>query len=99
LAAIWFIASPFGEYEPWRKVVFNLLLVIKLVLAYQLIRRNQLGVAMAFLLFSNLVLSQTYVTRALYPDAWWQGWLAVLVIGLVSCWLVRHWYKHAGVKL
>src|SRR5690606_26116681 len=60
LAVVWFIAAPFGADEPWRSVIFNLLTAIKLILAYQLIRRNQLGVAMAFLLLSNLVLAQTY---------------------------------------
>lgn len=94
LAIVWFIASPFGDDEPLRKGLFNILFAIKIILAYQLIRRGQMGVALAFLLLSNLVLAAIATTRALYHDALWQGWLSVVFLALVSWWLVRHWYRH-----
>jgi hypothetical protein len=94
LVIVWFVASSLGDNEPWRKSVFNLFFAIKLLLAFVLIRRSQPGVALAFLLISNLVMSSISLTGALYADAQWHGWLVAAFLAVVTIGLASHWHRH-----
>ena len=96
MVALWLIASSLASREfplTFANQLFTLLMV---GLTFVLIRRQQLGVALA-MLGVLLALGQLGVMRALYADAWWQGLLGCVISLILAYGLLRHWYTR-GVE-
>lgn len=97
LVVVWVVTSAFASHEIAQGFVGQLLALAKIWLMIELIRRQQLGVAIAFAVLVQAI-GQLGVAHALYPLAWLHGLLSFLVLVGVSYALVKHWHKHAAVE-
>jgi hypothetical protein len=93
-AVIWIITRTLAGDDGGVAFVDALLHLTKLWLVVELIRRQQLGVALVFAVFTQ-ALTQLGVGHALYPLAWLHGLLSFTVLLGVAYGLVKHWHKHA----
>jgi hypothetical protein len=96
LVGLWLIASALASREFMLTFAYQLFTLMMAGLSFLLIRRQQLGVALA-MLGSIVALNQLGVMRAIYPDAIWQGALSFVICLALTYVLLRHWYAR-GVE-
>lgn len=94
LVVVWIISNAFAGEEVLHSLAGQMLVLVKAWLIIELIRRKQMGVAMAFAAVVVAV-GQLGVAHAIYPHAWLHSLLSLGVVLAVSYWLVTHWHKHA----
>ncbi len=78
--------------EPLAAFFNELVKVCSLVVIYQLVRRQQLGVAIA-ITGLTVAFGQLGIHNALYPTAWLHALSSVLCVAVLTYALLRHWYK------
>lgn len=89
-----YLAGNAGSTDDWlRAVVGSGASVLAGLLTVLLLRRHQLGVALA-MLSSSMALGALTGFRTLSPDAGWHTPLTVAMALLVGYALIRHWYRH-----
>lgn len=93
-ALIWWIGSALAAREFLATLGVQLLTVLQVLLAFELIRRQQMGVALA-VFFVGIALRQLSVMDAIYPHAWLHGLISALCCLTIAYYLVKHWYRHA----
>jgi hypothetical protein len=93
MVAVWLIASSLASREFMLTFAYQLFTLMMAGFTFLLIRRQQLGVALA-MLGSIVALDQLGVMRAIYAGAVWQGALSAVICLALTYVLLRHWYAH-----
>lgn len=98
LVLVWLVSGTLASDEMAPSIVGQLLALAKAWLILELVRRRQMGAAIAFA-FVVLALRQLGVAHALYPLAWLHSLIGFVAVAGVGYLLVAHWHKHADAKL
>lgn len=93
LVLIWWIGSALAAQEFAVTLAAQFMVLAQLWLAFELIRRQQMGIAIAMFGVS-IALRQLGVMEAIYPLAWLHGLLSAGVCLVLAYGLLRHWYCH-----
>jgi hypothetical protein len=72
----------------------QLVTVLQAVLVLELIRRQQMGIALA-LTGVSIALRQLGVMEAIYPYSWLHGLLSAVCCLAIGYFLLKHWYRQA----
>ncbi len=91
LVLIWWIGSALAVREFAVTLAAQFIVLAQLWLAFELIRRQQMGIAIAMFGVS-IALRQLGVMEAIYPLAWLHGLLSAGVCLGLAYGLLRHWY-------
>lgn len=94
LTLIWWIGSALAAREFAVTLGAQLITLIQLLLVIELIRRQQMGVAIAVFGVS-IALRQLGVMEAIYPYAWLHGALSAVCCLVLAYLLLKHWYGQA----
>jgi hypothetical protein len=94
LTLIWWIGSALAAREFAVTLGAQLITLIQLLLVIELIRRQQMGVAIAVFGVS-IALRQLGVMEAIYPYAWLHGALSAVCCLVLAYLLLKHWYRQA----
>jgi hypothetical protein len=93
-ALVWWLAASLASREVVIALCSKGLALLSYWLMVQLIKRRQMGVALAFAAWS-LAITQTASAHAVYTGAGWHAAGAVVGVLVTSYWLLAHWRKHA----
>lgn len=91
-ALVWLVCSSMASREFVSTFANQLLVAAMVLIAFILVRRQQLGVVLA-LMGSMIALRQLAVMEAIYPGAWWHGLLSCGVCFALAYALLRHWHR------
>jgi len=94
LVLIWWIGSALATREFTVTLGAQMLTVAQLLLVFELIRRQQLGIALA-LFGISIALRQLSVMEAIYPYAWLHGLVSAICCLALAYLLLKHWYRQA----
>jgi len=94
LALVWWIGSALAAREFAVTLGAQLPTLVQLLLVIELIRRQQVGIALAVFGVS-IALRQVGVMEAIYPDAWLHGLISGICCLAVAYLLLKHWYRQA----
>lgn len=93
---VWLLCSSMASRYFINTFTEQLFVAATVMLAFVLVRRQQLGVVLAFM-GGLIAVQQLWVTTAIYPGAVWHGLLSCVVCLGLSYVLLRHWYRR-GVE-
>lgn len=94
LGLIWWIGGALAAREFAVTLGAQLITLLQLLLVIELIRRQQMGVAIAVFGVS-IALRQLGVMEAIYPYAWLHGAVSVVCCLVLAYLLLKHWYRQA----
>ena len=94
LALVWWIGGALAASELVVALTAQLVTVLQAVLVLELIRRQQMGIALA-LTGVSIALRQLGVMEAIYPYSWLHGLLSAVCCLAIGYFLLKHWYRQA----
>ena len=92
LALIWWIGGALAAPEFVVALTAQLVTLLQVVLVLELIRRQQMGIALA-LTGVSIALRQLGVMEAIYPYAWLHGLVSAGCCLAIAYLLLKHWYR------
>lgn len=94
LVLVWWIGSALAAREFAVTLSAQLITLVQLLLVFELIRRQQMGIALA-LFGISIALRQLGVMEAIYPYAGLHGLISAICCLALAYLLLKHWYRQA----
>jgi hypothetical protein len=92
LGLVWLLCASLANREFVDAFIDRFATVATVLLAFVLVRRQQMGVVLAFM-GGLIAIRQLWVATAIYPDALWHGLLSCAICLGLFYMLLRHWYR------
>ncbi|HSC69432.1 MAG TPA: CPBP family intramembrane glutamic endopeptidase [Cellvibrio sp.] len=94
LSLVWWIGGALAARDFSVVLGTQFLTLLQMLLVFELIRRQQTGVAIA-VFGAGIALRQLAVMEAIYPQAWLHGLISAVSCLAIAYLLVKHWYRQA----